>query len=669
MSSWPRSSSRLGALLDQAAQAVGERHAARVDPDERDRVELLVALDDLVRDPRECAAMASPSSRTRPPGLRRHAGASFSFPASLDRVKGNACPSRLANPPDGLPQRRGPSAFARVAGAATAGRVLVALVAVAVVWRAAAALEVEVPWIVPDEPAYALLGRGFWEHGSLSILGGPTPYLSVLYPVLAGMPLELGGLGTGYDVLRVLQAIVALLDGRGRLLLGALARAAVVGARRGGADAAAARARPTPGRSRPTCCSCRSRRSPRGTPVRALEAPTRAEPGAARRRRARLRPDARRRRSCSRSRCVAGAVVRGRCARARAGVDRVRGRRSSSGSRSAARSPLRSLGGYPDSAGYTPLRIVELVAEHAGLLVLVSGIVPLCAVVLLALTRPADPAVRSSLAVILALAVAAVLEVGVFAAGHADRLVERGLLFALPSLLVGFAAWLGQRRAAAALAHARRRGGGVRRADRAAGRSARRAGRAGRQPEPRAADPRLEPARLRPDRARGRRSPARCSSGCRAGSLWLLPVVLGAVFLAVSVSASREFADQSRVVQHTLVGDRARRDRPHGGRARRVPLRRRPRLEPAVAGGALEHAASAGDRRDGDARAGPAAAEPAAAARRRRRAAARRRQRAVGAGARRAGGHAARGPRARAQAGRRRRARARAVAGARRRRA
>ena len=82
------------------------------------------------------------------------------------------------------------------------------LVAVAVVWRAAAALDIAVPWIVPDEPAYALLGRGFWQDGSLSILGGPTPYLGVLYPVLAGIPLELGGLGTGYDVLRVLQAIV-----------------------------------------------------------------------------------------------------------------------------------------------------------------------------------------------------------------------------------------------------------------------------------------------------------------------------------------------------------------------------------------------------------------------------------------------------------------------------
>ena len=44
-----------GALLDQAAQALRERDAARVDPDERDRVEILVALDDLVGDPRERA--------------------------------------------------------------------------------------------------------------------------------------------------------------------------------------------------------------------------------------------------------------------------------------------------------------------------------------------------------------------------------------------------------------------------------------------------------------------------------------------------------------------------------------------------------------------------------------------------------------------------------------
>ena len=77
-----------GALLDQAPQAMGERHAARVDADERDGVELLVALDDLVRDPRECARDRV-AVEQEPAGLRRHADASFSFPASLDRVKGN----------------------------------------------------------------------------------------------------------------------------------------------------------------------------------------------------------------------------------------------------------------------------------------------------------------------------------------------------------------------------------------------------------------------------------------------------------------------------------------------------------------------------------------------------------------------------------------------------
>src|SRR5262249_9744811 len=43
------------AFLDQAAQALRKRHAARVDPDERNGAEVVVALDDLVRDPGKCA--------------------------------------------------------------------------------------------------------------------------------------------------------------------------------------------------------------------------------------------------------------------------------------------------------------------------------------------------------------------------------------------------------------------------------------------------------------------------------------------------------------------------------------------------------------------------------------------------------------------------------------
>ena len=45
-----------GAFLDEAPQALGDRHAPRLDPDESDAREVRVGLDDLVRDPRERAA-------------------------------------------------------------------------------------------------------------------------------------------------------------------------------------------------------------------------------------------------------------------------------------------------------------------------------------------------------------------------------------------------------------------------------------------------------------------------------------------------------------------------------------------------------------------------------------------------------------------------------------
>ena len=85
---------------------------------------------------------------------------------------------------------------------------LAALVVVSTALRAWAALKVPVPWIAPDEMVYGLLGRGLWLHGSLDILGGPTPYYSLLTPLLAGFPLAAFGASTGYDVLHGLQAFV-----------------------------------------------------------------------------------------------------------------------------------------------------------------------------------------------------------------------------------------------------------------------------------------------------------------------------------------------------------------------------------------------------------------------------------------------------------------------------
>jgi dolichyl-phosphate-mannose-protein mannosyltransferase len=85
---------------------------------------------------------------------------------------------------------------------------LAALVLLSTAFRAWAAVEVPVPWIAPDEMIYGLLGRSLWLHGSLSILGGPAPYYSLLTPLLAGFPLAAWGLGTGYDVVQGLQAFV-----------------------------------------------------------------------------------------------------------------------------------------------------------------------------------------------------------------------------------------------------------------------------------------------------------------------------------------------------------------------------------------------------------------------------------------------------------------------------
>ena len=77
-----------GALGDEPPQPLRERHAARVDADERDRVEVLVALDDLVRDARERPLDRFAVQQDSPIRARRHAAALHSFPASLSRFKG-----------------------------------------------------------------------------------------------------------------------------------------------------------------------------------------------------------------------------------------------------------------------------------------------------------------------------------------------------------------------------------------------------------------------------------------------------------------------------------------------------------------------------------------------------------------------------------------------------
>lgn len=85
---------------------------------------------------------------------------------------------------------------------------LTALVAVSTVLRSLAAWEVGSPWIAPDEIVYALLGRSLWESGTLSILGGDTGFYTLLYPALVGLPLGIGDIETGRQILQVVQALV-----------------------------------------------------------------------------------------------------------------------------------------------------------------------------------------------------------------------------------------------------------------------------------------------------------------------------------------------------------------------------------------------------------------------------------------------------------------------------
>src|SRR4051794_10002590 len=83
-----------------------------------------------------------------------------------------------------------------------------ALVLVSTVLRTWASRGVPTPWITPDETLYGLLGQGLWRDGKLAVLGGPTPYYSLVVPLVSGLPLSLGDLALGYSLLKVLQALV-----------------------------------------------------------------------------------------------------------------------------------------------------------------------------------------------------------------------------------------------------------------------------------------------------------------------------------------------------------------------------------------------------------------------------------------------------------------------------
>ena len=92
--------------------------------------------------------------------------------------------------------------------ASPAAVALVALVAASAVLRAWAGSRIPSPWFTPDELVYAELGRSLYADGDLQILGGPTPFFTLLYPAFAGLPLSYRELDVGYETLKTAQAVV-----------------------------------------------------------------------------------------------------------------------------------------------------------------------------------------------------------------------------------------------------------------------------------------------------------------------------------------------------------------------------------------------------------------------------------------------------------------------------
>jgi hypothetical protein len=331
-----------------------------------------------------------------------------------------------------------------------------ALVAVSTALRGYAGVMVHGPWISPDETVYALLGQGLYRHGSLSILGGPTPFYSLVVPALVGPFLSLGDLELGYSLLKPFLALVMSLAAVpvylwARPLVG-----------RGWAVVAAALTLAAPGLAYSGLVMSEVAFYPAMTlaawaAARAIAAPSWrnavllglavALASATRLQALVLLPvivaavvlDALFARSVQRARAAVPVIVAAFVpVAAWLIVQQVRGE------------PL--LGAYESTAAasYHAVDAVRYVLYHAGTLVLTTGVIPMCALVALgingAVRGERDPLRRATIATTLALTGGVVVQVGVFASQHVGQLAERDMLCVVPSLFVCLALWLGDTR-------------------------------------------------------------------------------------------------------------------------------------------------------------------------------------------------------------------------------
>jgi hypothetical protein len=329
---------------------------------------------------------------------------------------------------------------------------LAALVLISTALRAWAAVSVPVPWIAPDEMVYGLLGRSLYLHGSLEILGGPTPYYSLLTPALVGFPLSAFGLVSGLDVLQGLQAFVmslaavpaylwarSLVSARWALVAAALT-VAVPGLTYSGlmmsevlfyplllvAAWAGAEAISRPTRKSQTLlvlavlAVCATR-------VQAIV----------------LLPA-----------LGTAALVDAGLGRSWAHLRRLAPAAGALGALVLAWLGYRlavgggALGSYEVITGtsYSVGAAAKYVLYHGASLLILCGLFPAAAVALLIVRAvregEPDPRVRSYLAVASSLSVWLVVEVGIFTSHYSDRIVERNLIGLAPVLFVGLVLWI-----------------------------------------------------------------------------------------------------------------------------------------------------------------------------------------------------------------------------------
>ena len=100
------------------------------------------------------------------------------------------------------------AALRNAVGARYCGVALGVLIVVSATVRGYWTTWVPTPWINGDETIYALLGRSLWHTGQMSILGTPTRFYSAVYPALVGGLLSLPKAALGYSLAKWLQALV-----------------------------------------------------------------------------------------------------------------------------------------------------------------------------------------------------------------------------------------------------------------------------------------------------------------------------------------------------------------------------------------------------------------------------------------------------------------------------